>query len=277
MRRLLITGGGGYLGQHLVPIAARQFDLIYTIFRHDPFNLPIGRRIDLRVKEPITDLVEKFNPQVIIHTAGSNRTPDMDSVIRQGTAHVVSAAERVGARLIHFSSDALFNGRAAPYRESDPPSPIHAYGRAKAKAEDFVSHHPNHVIVRTSLIYGLSLMDHSTAWIKAALEAGDKVVLFDDQLRQPTWASTLALACLELAESDFQGVLNIAGSQVTNRAEFGLKLLDWWGVTTRDTLAIGSTGDQWPSDTRLDLTLAEEVLNTPLLGLDNVLDAYAKK
>ncbi len=277
MKRLLITGGGSFLGQHLVPLAFSQFETRYTIYRQDPFNSPASRRIDLRDHEPIKNLVTAFQPDVIIHTAGSNRSQDMDAVIRQGTGHITAAAETVNAKLIHLSSDALFDGRAAPYRETDAPTPIHAYGRAKAEAEEIVSHYSNHVIVRTSLIYGLSLMDHSTSWIKEALEAGHEVVLFDNQFRQPTWALTLALACLELAVINFRGTLNVAGSQEMSRAEFGLKLLDWWGIGSRNTLSIGPTDDEWPGDTRLDLTLAQEVLVTPLLGFDTVLGAYRKK
>ncbi len=277
MTRLLITGGGSYLGQHLVPLAASQFDIIYTIFRQDPFNLPTSKQLDLRDKNAVGNLVEMFLPEVIIHTAGSNRTPDMEAVICQGTDHITAAAESVGARLIHLSSDALFDGRTAPYRESDRPTPIHAYGRARAMAEETVSRFPNHVIVRTSLIYGLSLMDHSTAWIRAALESGREVVLYENQYRQPTWALTLAMACLELAINNFRGILNIAGSQVMNRAEYGLKLLDWWGIKRRKTLIIGPTEDRWPQDTRLELTLAEEVLNTPLLGFDAVLNAHGQR
>jgi dTDP-4-dehydrorhamnose reductase len=120
-------------------------------------------------------------------------------------------------------------------------------------------------------------MDHSTAWIRAALESGREVVLYENQYRQPTWALTLAMACLELAINNFRGILNIAGSQVMNRAEYGLKLLDWWGIKRRKTLIIGPTEDRWPQDTRLELTLAEEVLNTPLLGFDAVLNAHGQR
>ncbi len=97
MTRLLITGGSSYLGQHLVPLAASQFDIIYTTYRHDPLNLPTSRRIDLRDQNPIRNLVEEFNPEVIIHTAGSNHTPDMEAVICQGATHIAAAAETVAA------------------------------------------------------------------------------------------------------------------------------------------------------------------------------------
>ena len=272
MKRILITGGSSYLGQHLVPLAARQHEVCYTFHENDPLDLPYGEQLDLRDGPRVMKLISEFRPEAIIHTAGSNRSPDMAAVIRLGAHHVIESAIKIGARLIHMSTDVIFDGRNAPYQETDPPSPVHDYGRAKAEAEVIVSQWTNHVIVRTSLIYGLSIMDRSTEWMSLALAEGRPVVLFDDQLRQPVWAETLSLACLELATSDYCGILNVAGDQTVSRAYFGLKMLDWWGINRRDLVQVGPSDPKWPRDTRLDLALAREKLTTPLLGLDQVLD-----
>jgi dTDP-4-dehydrorhamnose reductase len=269
--RLLITGGSSYLGQHLVPAAAASFDVCYTFFSHDPLGISQGRKLDVRDGPAVHRLVSDFRPDVVIHTAGSNRSPDMENVICLGTEHICKAAEAGDARLIHISTDVLFDGSSPPYRESDRPSPIHEYGRAKAVAEEMVAAVPDHVIIRTSLIYGLEIEDRSTEWIRRALIAGQVVTLFEDQVRNPVWAETLSQACLELAHLDFRGILNVAGNQDMTRADFALKLLDWWGVTERNTLTVGPSGDKWPLDCRLDLSLAQRVLATPLLGVDAVL------
>ena len=141
MKRILLTGGGGYLGRHLLPVASKQFEARYTYFNRDPLNLPTGLQLDLRDRQAVLQFVFGTQPDVIIHTAGSNRSPDMESVICQGTANIVDAASAVNARLIHLSTDALFDGLNPPYRESDPPHPLHAYGRAKAEAERIVAAH----------------------------------------------------------------------------------------------------------------------------------------
>jgi dTDP-4-dehydrorhamnose reductase len=271
MTRLLITGGSSYLGQHLAPAATAAFDLRYTFHSHNPLELSQGRQLDVRDRAAVHRLVSDFRPDVVIHTAGSNRGPDMENVIRLGAENVCEAAKACDARLIHISTDVVFDGASPPYRESDPPNPIHDYGRAKARAEQIVATLPNHVIVRTSLIYGLEIADHSTKWMKRALLAGEPVTLFENQIRNPVWADTLSQACLELAGSDFRGILNVAGNQTMSRADFGLRLLDWWGVTERSTLTIGPSSSKWPLDCRLDLSLAREVLETPLLGVDEVL------
>jgi dTDP-4-dehydrorhamnose reductase len=272
--RVLISGGSGYLGQHLVPVALDRCDAHYTYFQNDPLALPGASRLDLIDRAAVLSLADQIRPQAIIHTAGSNRSPNMEAVIENGTRHIVEAARLCQARLIHLSTDVVFDGRQGPYRESDPLNPRHAYGRAKAAAERIVAGHRDHVIIRPSLIYGLRIMDHSTAWIAAGLRAGQEVTLFNDQWRNPVWVEALSQACLELIESTFLGILHVAGRQAMTRAEFGVKMLDWWGIDDRASLRIGPSDDRWPRDCRLDTSLAQRLLATRLPGLDEVLAAH---
>ncbi len=205
-KRLLITGGSGYLGRHLARRAAAEWDgeFLYTTHSRDPLGWPQGAALNVRDGPAVARLVADFAPTAIIHTAGSNTTPDMTAVIVEGTRHVAAAA--VGARLIHLSSDAIFDGTAAPYDETARPAPIHDYGRAKAAAEAHAAAHPDAVIVHTSLIYGLEEMDNGTAWMAAALRAGRPVTLFTNQRRNPVWVETLVAACLELLDLPVTGV-----------------------------------------------------------------------
>lgn len=274
--RLLITGGSGYLGQHLVPIAQPQVSaLAYTYFSHDPLGWPQGHRLDVRDEQATLQLVADFRPDAIIHAAGSNEPAEMmDEVIRHGTEHIVAAARAVGARLVHLSTDVVFDGRDAPYREEDRPAPIHAYGRAKAAAEATVAAYSQHVIVRTSLIYSLTLMDRGTAWIATSLAAGKPVTLFVDQLRNPVWAPALSSACLELTQSAYCGILHVAGSQRLSRADYAVRLLEWWHIEDRTSLSFGpGDPDRWPGDTTLDISRARALLQTSLPGVDAVLAA----
>ena len=278
--RLLITGGSGYLGRHLVGLAAAEHPgpFAYTTFSADPLGLPQGSMVDLRDGPAVRRFVADFAPDAVIHTAGSNRTPDMTAVIVEGTRHVCAAAAEVGARLVHLSTDSICDGAHAPYDETAAPRPLNDYGRAKAAAETIVAAHPNAVIVRTSLIYGLEEMDNGTAWMAEALRAARPVTLFTNQRRNPVWVETLGRACLELVESPpsaagaYRGVLNVAGRQAMTRAEFGLRLLDWWGVRERETLTFApDDGRRWPLDCEMDVSLAGRLLRTPLWGVDEVL------
>lgn len=274
MSRILITGGSSYLGQHLVPLAVKSLDyeICYTFYQTDPVNQPIGRRLNILDETAVLRLVRQFQPDVIIHTVGSNQGLDMERVIRQGTSHITHAAVASNARLIHLSTDVIFDGLDAPYDETAKPSPITEYGRAKAGAETSVGKLPNHVIVRTSLIYGLLRMDRGTSWMANALRARQPIRLFSDQRRNPVWITSLSQACLELASNDYVGILNVAGKQALSRADFAIKMLDWWEIEERSTVTVGPALDgKWPLDCELDIELATTILNTPLWGVDEVL------
>lgn len=275
MSRILITGGSSYLGQHLIPLAMADHEVCYTFYHRDPLNLPQGRYVDIRDAQGIKKVVTEFAPEVIIHTAGSNRSLDMSQVITEGAENIRAAAYFANARLIHISTDVIFDGENGPYRESDPPNPVHAYGKAKAEAEAIIRRLPSHAIVRTSLIYSLKQMDLGTQWMVDTLRAGGTVTLFTDQLRNPVWVNTLSLACLELAQNNYVGIINVAGRQAMSRAEFGLKMLGWWNVVERTTLTTGTSNPiLFPRDCRLDLSLAQHLLSTPMWGVDEVIEHH---
>ncbi|MFN2188214.1 MAG: sugar nucleotide-binding protein, partial [Candidatus Promineifilaceae bacterium] len=118
MTRILITGGSSYLGQHLVPKAIEQHSCLYTFFSHDPLGLPGGTWLDVRDGKSVDQLFNEFRPEAIIHTAGSNRSEDMEQVIVQGASNISTAAMRLDSRLVHISTDVIFDGKAGPYRET---------------------------------------------------------------------------------------------------------------------------------------------------------------
>ncbi len=272
MARVLVTGGSGYLGRHLVPALQAEHEVLYTYFHNNPLQGENGYQVDLRDDTAVSQLIQSFQPEAIIHTAGSNRGANMAEVIRLGSQNIVRGAQDVSAQLIHFSTDSIFSGNNAPYDETAVPDPVNEYGRAKADAEEMVQTYRHYVIIRTSLIYSLQEMDHGTAWMAAALEAGEPVTLFDNQIRNPVWVDTLTAVSAELIEHTYTGILNVAGEQVLTRADFSLRMLDWWQIKKRDTLTIASsqTGN-WPLDCELDLKRARKILKTPLLGVDTVL------
>ncbi|WP_255603903.1 sugar nucleotide-binding protein, partial [Oscillochloris sp. ZM17-4] len=200
---------------------------------------------------------------------------DLLAITAEGSGHVARAAADLGARMVHMSSDVIFDGeRAEPYTEDDPPAPISAYGEAKAAAERLVAAaHPGAAIVRTSLIYGFDPIDRQTRFALeiAAGQRGDR--LFSDEYRCPIVVDDLAAALLELAETDYAGVLNIAGAERLSRHEIGALLARALG---HDPAAIqaGRSADlpvRRPRNCALDIGRASALLRTRLRGLREVL------
>jgi dTDP-4-dehydrorhamnose reductase len=253
MRRMLVTGGTGYLGRVVCDLAIRR-----------GWNaVGLGSRdVDIRDGEALEAVVRSTSPDVVVHTAYVKDTPEARSVIEDGTANVAGAALAVGARLVHVSTDVVFDGRAGrPYREADPPAPITEYGRAKREAEQLVLRtHADAVVVRTSLIYGGP--DHSPSpHERAAHDAS--ATFYDDELRCPAQVHDLAGALLELAGSDVSGIVHVAGPEALSRLEFAELIV---GHGLRGEPAPPGR----PLDCRLDTSLASRVLNTRLRAVSEV-------
>ena len=270
--RLLITGGSSYLGKHLVPLAIKQgHEVGYTFFENRPELPGSPLQLDLRHSQAVKQTFAQWQPEAVIHLAGSNRATDMAAVIVAGTRNVVSNL-RPQSRLINLSTDVIFNGLDAPYDESATPTPLHEYGKSKVAAEQIVAKHSNHVTVRTSLIYGLTLKDRGTEGFQTRLAAGDKLTLFNNQYRNPVWVQSLCEACLELLTHSHRGLLHVAGSETLDRASYSMALLDFWGVTSKGQLTVGpDESGRFPPNTRLDISLARSILKTALPGFHDVL------
>lgn len=115
-----VTGATGYLGAELLRQASNA----------------TGERVEIRDAAAVRELLERLRPAAVVHTAYRQDGPDAWEVTVDGAENVARAASEVGARLVHLSTDVVFDGRkGAPYVEDDPLSPVTDYGRAKAEAE----------------------------------------------------------------------------------------------------------------------------------------------
>jgi dTDP-4-dehydrorhamnose reductase len=293
---MLVTGGSGHLGGWVVHLALAEWDVTATYLTRARREPDVDwRQLDVRDRAAVAALIREVRPRVIVHTAALNpgQGTAFEAVNVDGTRHVARAAAHVGARLIHISTDVVFDGEKGSYIEEDPPSPLTTYGRSKALAEEAVhASGAQAVIVRTSLIYGPAVgahrtslrdtpwhrWDRQTRWVVGDLEAGAPVRLFTDERRCPIWVESLAAALLELARLDAvpglpAGVLHVAGAQSLSRYQFGLRLARFHRVDPRGiTPALGrDSGLVRPLDCILDCSRVRALLRTPLPGVDEVL------
>jgi dTDP-4-dehydrorhamnose reductase len=206
---LLITGGAGYLGSEL---RRQRPDALATWHRKPVAN---GVQLDIRDADATMRCFLKHGPDIVIHTA--YLMGDGETIVR-GTHNVALAAHRAGARLLHLSTDLVFDGEAgAPYTEEDEPRPVMEYGQQKLEAEQLVRKlHPEALIVRTSLLYG------PPDGPQEALARRDDVTFHTDEIRTPIPVAELAAALLRL--SDQSGILHVGGREALSRREFAARL-----------------------------------------------------
>ena len=275
---MLITGGSGYLGNWIARLACDDWQIHAThLTRPGTAANAHWQRLELRDAAAVTALVKAIRPRVIVHTAAVHPSAgaDFEGVNVRGTRHVAQAAARYGARLIHLSTDAIFDGKKGHYVESDPPHPLTDYGRSKAQAEaEVAAAGLESLIVRPSLIYGWQpRIDRQTRWIITSLRNGDPLRLFTDELRCPIWVETLAAAIVKLAALSVTGILHIAGAQVLSRYEFGARLATFHGIDPTPIIAARSreSGLKRPLDCTLDCSRAQELLRASFPGVSTVL------
>ena len=274
-KSLLVTGGAGYLGQHIIAHATTWRTHATCFNSPPPSALPASwHQCDLRDGGRVRALITSLRPDVIIHTACSNRSSEEIEAIVSSAQHLAHSASDFSSRFIHLSTDLVFDGEEAPYFEESVPKPISDYGRAKMAAEHIITALcPAAVIVRTSLMYGMDPLDHHSRWLLDGLHHGQIVQLFTDEFRCPIWVNTLAESLLELSKLDYSGILHIAGPETLTRWEFGLGILTLHKKIPTDRVipsTIAEAGLIRPRDLTLKIEKGKDILKTPLLSLREV-------
>ena len=195
--RWLITGGG-----------MLSADVLARIGLTGEPVLALGRsELDLRDGRAVRDFVGAYRAQVVINCAAWTAVDEAETHEEEALAvngHAVrtlaESCARSGARLLHLSTDYVFDGTAGPYREDAPAAPLNAYGRTKLAGERAALEHGQYVI-RSAWLYGAGGPNFVRTMIELA-RTRPTVDVVDDQRGQPTWTADLAGYLVGLARSD---------------------------------------------------------------------------
>lgn len=292
-RRLLVTGGSGFLGRHLVAAALDAGWQVTATFNHHPGGGLDARAswvaLDLREVSSVASVVTDAHPDVVVHAAYVQGGPELDAITHVGAGLVAAASAEVGAALVHLSTDVVFDGRRpAPqtYAELDPVSPLHDYGRAKVAAEVAVAAaHPDPLVVRTSMLYagpGREPGAHEQVVLDTLAGRADWR-FHTDEWRCPLLVDDLAAVLLELAGRELAGeplgvrvpdgprLLHVAGPEGVTRARFAQLVAAAHGLDP-DAVPIAPLVDRnRPANVMLDTSLARSELSNRVRGVIEVL------
>lgn len=235
MKKILITGSNGLLGQKLVHKLKNHsnFQLVATSIGENRIkdkNGYVYESMNIAKRTEVLKLIEKHQPEVIINTAAMTNVDACEENQEKcwelnvtAVKYLIEAAENCNAHLIHLSTDFVFDGEAGPYKETDQPNPLSYYGKSKLASEKLLEESKiKWSIVRTIIVYGI-VEDMSRSnivlWAKAALEKKQKLTIVNDQFRSPTLAEDLADACILIAEKGKKGIFHISGKDFMSIVE----------------------------------------------------------
>ncbi|MGB5082944.1 MAG: dTDP-4-dehydrorhamnose reductase [Burkholderiales bacterium] len=225
--KILLTGRNGQIGWELARVLAPVGEVV----------APERGALDLAVPDQIVSAVRSARPDLIVNAAAytdvdrAEGAPDRAMQVN-GVAPGILAEEsrRLGALLIHYSSDYVFDGtKPAPYVETDLPNPINAYGRSKLAGERAIQASGcRHLILRTSWVYGMRGRNFLLTILRRARELPELKVV-DDQVGCPTWCRDLAVGTVRTinttAIGNSGGLYHFASAGATSWCGFAREIL----------------------------------------------------
>lgn len=235
-KKILITGGDGYVGTNLLSFLNGKNQIVVPAV-----IAPAGLRdevvLDITSATEVKKLLAEVKPDLVIHTAGLSSLAkcEHDSELArrinfEGTKNLV---DHVGqAKFVFFSSDYVFAGDKGNYSETDLAEPRTVYGQTKLLAEKYIQeNHKNYLIIRTANIFGRG--GNFFNFVLSSLKAGQTVEVFDDVSFTPTQIDFLLNALYELIETDFRGIIHLAGQDKVSRYEFANLITEELGAAKK--------------------------------------------
>ncbi|WP_435263948.1 SDR family oxidoreductase [Tenacibaculum sp. nBUS_03] len=242
MKKVLVTGSNGLLGQSLVSLLLNEKDKYEVIGFSRGFNRS-GRddfkyvSIDITDEMLLKEKLKTYTPDVIVNTAAmtnvdacEDNKEECDRLNVSVVEYLKEYAEKRKVHLIHLSTDFIFDGKKGYYKETDEPNPLSYYGKSKLKSEKtLVSSSIDYTILRTILVYG-KVFDMSRSnivlWVKKTLEEGKELSIVKDQFRMPTYVESLACACKLAIDRKAKGIFNVSSNKLLSIYEIAIEIAE---------------------------------------------------
>jgi dTDP-4-dehydrorhamnose reductase len=272
-RTILLTGKTGQLGSELLRSLPRLGEVI----------APDHNELDLRDPATIRLVMRDVKPQLVINAAAYTAVDAAETdeaaafaVNAEGPQVLALEAKKLGALLIHFSTDYVFDGsKNTPYIESDSTDPLNAYGRTKLAGEEAIRNSgASHLILRTSWVYATHGRNFLLTILRLATER-EELKIIDDQIGSPTSAVDLAEATTtilagmiarakgQLTVPSVDGIYHITASDYTTWYEFAKAILEETARSPQNLSWLTSATKGRPIIARRVLPISTQAFGSP--------------
>lgn len=291
--RLFLTGASGLLGSHVAQVAARRGHEVIAVVgawtgsiagakRTDPLDLANHAAVQKVVLDVFPDAI--INAAALSEPAACDARPELSQRINVDLpAGLAQLAHHFGARMVHVSSEQVFDGTQAPYRADATVTPVNLYGRQKVKSEQEVCDNAPEtaVVVRLPLLGGNSPRGTRSLHERlfAAWARGERTRLFADETRQPCSAENAAEVLIELIERrDPLGVVHWAGMESLSRLEIGRRVANHFKLRADELIeAARRTDDPASAGRQPDLSLDCAPLSGLIKSAPESVDQWLEK
>ncbi len=266
--RWLITGASGQLGSHVVRQLAADAarPALLALVGGQDVGTPGVRvaRVELADSGALGRCVGDCRPTHVLHLGAMTAVADCharpeaaEAVNTTATRVLAEAAADCAARFVFASTDMVFGGDAAPYREADPSRPLSHYGRTKAAAERALLARGDALVVRIPLLYGFPCNGRETTFVTqmAALRNGEPLRLFTNEFRTPVWLADAARALIGLARGELTGVIHVAGPERLSRYALIARCARLLDIAAPKLIAVSRADMPAPEPRPADLSL----------------------
>ena len=281
MRKVLLTGANGLLGQKLVYAfkSRNDIELLATGIGQnrliDQANYSY-QSLDITNETEVNQTIKQFSPHVIINCAAMTNVDACELNQKQcwdvnvnGVKHLANAVAKLGTHFIHLSTDFVFDGEDGPYNENDIPNPLHYYAKSKLESEKIVIRNcVNWSIARTIIIYGITdnmSRSNLVLWAKGEIEKGNTINVVNDQFRSPTLAEDLAKGCISIMDKNAFGLFHLSGPKTYSILEMVYMVSDFYKLDKSLINPVSSKSLNQPAKrplvTGFDIRKAEKELN----------------
>ena len=277
MNKILITGGSGLLGSNIAKLATSKFE-VYATYNKNKVSMGDVHffQADLTKKEELVK-IEQVKPDFIIHCAALTNVDYCEDHPNEAynqnvfaSINIAEIARKIGAYLIHISTDSVFDGEKGNYKENDTPNPINVYGKTKLKAEQKISPiYTYSCIVRTN-IYGWNKRDKFSLaeWMLNKLTNNEELPALKDIYFSSILVNDLAEALFKLQEKKYEGIIHIAGSETCSKLDFAYIIAEVFGLDKSliRPISIHELGLKTPRGKNISLNVskAEKILKEHL-------------
>lgn len=290
--KLLLIGGSGLVGSTIINDAHNYYDIKFT-YNKNKFVYPDTESFEvdlLNDKNTIVNILEKFKPKYVIHTAAHpnvdlcETNPSLANKLHiDVTRDIAKTCNSINSKLVYFSTDAVFDGYIKKkYSESDLPNPVNYYGKTKLGAEKIIlNESKDNVVLRTAVIYGSHKKSRFTNWIIDSLKEKKSVDPHIDQYNTPTLVDDLSKAVMNILLMNISGLFHAAGKTCVNRYEFACLIAEIFNFEKSLIKPVTSLEKKQDAPrskfTCLDSTLLETKIGFQFHDLDSGLRYIQKK